>query len=50
MIKAVSMSVKATEGPFIDSVYVSDASDRTPPFTEDISEQLLKTHGLTRKD
>ena len=37
------------ECPFIDSV--SEASDSTPPFTdEDISEQLLQTHGLTSKD
>ena len=38
VIKAVSMSVTATECPFIDNVYVSEASDSTPPFTEDISE------------
>ena len=44
------MSVTATECPFIDSVYVSEASDSTPPFTEDISEQLLQTQGLTAKD
>ena len=50
VIKAVSMSVTATECPFIDSVYVSEASDSTPTFTEDISEQLLQTHGLTAKD
>ena len=50
VIKAVAMSVAATECPFIDSVYVSEASDSTPPFTDDISEQLLQTHGLTAKD
>ena len=50
VIKAVAMSVTATECPFIDSVYVSEASDSTPPFTEDISEQLLQTHGLSAKD
>ena len=50
VIKAVSMSVTATECSFIDSVYVSEASDLTPPFTEDISEQLLQTHGLTAKN
>ena len=44
------MSVAATECPFIDSVYVSEASDSTPPFTEDISEQLLQTHDVTAKD
>ena len=50
MINAVAMSVTAMECPFIGSVYVSEASDSTPPFTEDISEQLLQTHGLTAKD
>ena len=50
VIKAVAMSVTATECPFIDSVYFSEASDSTPPFTEDISEQLLQMHGLTAKD
>ena len=50
VIKAVAMSVTATECPFIDSVYVSEASDSTPPSTEDISERLLQTHGLTAKD
>ena len=50
VIKAVSLSVTAMECPFIDSVYVSEASDSIPPFTEDISEQLLQTHGLTAKD
>ena len=50
VIKAVSMSVTAMECPFIDSVYASEASDSTPPFTEDISEQLLQTHCLTAKD
>ena len=44
------MSVTATECQFIDSVYLSKASNSTPPFTEDISEQLLQTHGLTAKD
>ena len=43
------MSVTATECPFIASVYVSAASDSIPPFTEDISEQLVQTHGLTAK-
>ena len=50
MIKAASMSITATERPFIDSAYVSKSSDSIPLFTEDISEQLLQTHGLTAKD
>ena len=36
--------------PLIDSVYVSDASEPTPPFTECISGQLLQSHGLTNMD
>ena len=50
MTKAVSISLTATECPFIDSVYVSESSDSITPFTEDISEQMLQTHGLTAKD
>ena len=49
MIKAVSMSVTATECSFIDSIYVSESSDSIQPFTEDISQQLLQTHDLTVK-
>ena len=49
LIKAVSMSVTTTECPFIDSVYFSESSDSIP-HTEDISEQLLKTQGLTVED
>ena len=48
VIKAVSMSVTVTESPFIDSVYVTEATNKL--FIEDISEQLLQTHGLTAKD
>ena len=43
------MSVTA-ECPLIDSVYVSDALEPTPPFTKCISEQLLQSHGLTNMD
>ena len=45
VIKAVSMSVTA-ECPLIDSVYLPDALEPTPPFTECISEQLLQSHDL----
>ena len=49
VIKAVSMSV-TVDCPLIVSIYVSDASAPTPLIIEDIPEQLLQSHGLTRKD
>ena len=50
VIKAISMSVTATECTSIDISYVSVARDSTQPFAEDISEQLLQAHGLTSKE
>ena len=41
VIKAVSISVTAI-WPLIDSVYISDSSEPTPPFAECSSEQLLQ--------